>query len=230
MARHPVLEGVLRALTLAPGIVPVGMVFGAAAVAASLSPFAAGALSALVFAGGAQFAAVALLGQGALLLAIVGTVAVVNARYLVLSAAALELARKAGATRLQRVLVALGCVEETYALQTGWTRVAAPSVAGLLAVSATFWLMWIGGTLAGALLGARLPDLAPFGLDYALPGIFVGLFGIFADTRERLYAGLAALALGGALALAGLATLAVLVVPPALAFALGRWKRPAAAA
>lgn len=222
MARHPLAEGALRALTLAPGIVPLAIVFGASAASAGLPLLAAALLSALVFAGGAQLAAVGLVGTGATALAVIALVAVVNSRYFLLSAAALDLARQAGASAPQRWLVALGVADETYALQAAWK---ARTAAGMLAVSGTLWLLWVAGTIVGALLGARLPDLAPFGLDYALPGIFVGLLGIFADTRERLLAGLGALALGGGLALAGYGTAAVLLVPPLLAFALGRWAR-----
>lgn len=224
MPRSPVLDGALRALTLAPGILPLGMLFGAAAASAGLSPWAAAALSGLVFAGTAQFAAVGLVATGAALASAVLLVALINARYVLLSAATLDLGRRAGARGWQRVALALGVVDETYALQAAWARQSAATATGLLAVSATFWLMWVGGTLAGALVGERLPDLRPYGLDYALPGITVGLLGIFADTRERLLAGLAALAVAGGLALAGLGTLAVLVVPPAFAFALGRWR------
>lgn len=210
-------------MALAPGILPLAVVFGAAATSAGVGAPAAVLLSALVFAGGAQFAAIALFGQAAAIASIVALVAIVNSRYFLLSAAALDLARRSGATRTQRVLVALGVVDESYALQASWAKAALPSAIGLLAVPATLWVLWVGGTLAGALLGERLPELAPWGLDYALPGIFVGLLGIFADSRERLLAGLAALALGGALALVGFGTAAVLLVPPILAFALGRW-------
>lgn len=227
MPRSPALEGVARALTLAPGIVPLGMLFGAAAAAAGLSPWAAAALSALVFAGTAQFAAVGLVATGAAFASAIALVALVNSRYLLLSAATLDMGRKASARPWQRILLALGVVDETYALQAAWARQGAVTTGGLLFVSLAFWLMWVGGTLAGAMLGARLPDLAPYGLDYALPGITVGLLGIFADTRERLLAGLAALAVAGGLALAGLGTLAVLLVPPAFAFSLGRWARRA---
>lgn len=228
MARHPVLEGALRALTLAPGIVPVGMLFGATAVGAGLSPFAATVMSALVFAGAAQFASVGILAASGALSA-VALVAIVNARYFLLSAATLDMGRRARARWWERILLALGVVDETYALQAAWTKSAAASALGLIVLSATFWAMWVGGTLAGALLGERLPDLAPLGLDYALPGIAVGLLGIFADTRERLIAGLGALAFAGALAWYGYGTLAILVIPPTLALALGRW-RPAHAA
>lgn len=253
MGRHPVAEGALRAMTLAPGIVPLGLLFGAAAVGVGFSPLAATALSALVFAGGAQFATVALLATGAGLAAVTGLVLVINSRYLLLSTATLDLARASAAPRWARVLLALGVVDESFALQAAWAKEravaagradgaevpgvpdrpasAALPLAGLLAVPATLWLLWCGATLVGAFAGELLPDLAPWGLDYALPGIFVGLLGIFADTRARLVAGLAAVAAAGALAFAGLTTAAVLVVPPLVAFGWGalRERREASA-
>lgn len=223
MARSPVADGILRALSLAPGIAPLGLVFGAFAQEAGFSTAAAAALSALIFAGGAQFAAVALVASGGALLSAVALVALVNSRYFLLSAATLELGRLAGARPWQRVLLAMGVVDESFALQAAWAKQRVAATAGLLAIPATLWIIWVGSTILGALVGDALPDVEPLGLDYALPGIFVGLLGIFADTRERLLAGLGALAVGGALALAGLATVAVLVVPPLMAFALGRW-------
>lgn len=223
MPRHPVVEGVLRALTLVPGILPLAIVFGATAANAGFSPAAATALSALIFAGGAQFAAIGLLASGAGVFSATAIVAIVNSRYFLLSAAVLDLARRAKARASARVGLALGVVDESYALQAAWAKTAPVPVLGLATIPFTLWVVWILGTLAGALLGERLPDLVPYGLDYALPGIFVGLLGIFADTRERLVAGIGALAVGGALALVGLGTVAVLVVPPLLAFALGKW-------
>lgn len=223
MGRHPATEGILRALTLATGLVPLGVLFGAAAVAAGFSPLAAVVVSALVFAGGAQFAAVGLVAAGAGVLAVVGLVAVVNSRYFLLSAATLALARPVTRTSWQRLLLAAGVVDESFALQAAWARGRVVAFGGLLAVSATLWIIWIAATLVGAYAGGLLPDLEPWGLDYVLPGIFVGLLGIFADTRPRLMAGLAAVALAGILALAGFGTVAVLVVPPLLAFGLGRW-------
>lgn len=218
-----IAQGLARALTLAPGLVPLGLLFGAAAVKAGLSAPAATAASALVFAGGAQFAAVGLLASGAGPLAIAGVVAVVNSRYLLLSAATLDLARRAGARAPARVALALGTVDESFALQAAWAREGAVGVLGLVVVPLGLWSLWVASTLVGALAGERIPAVEPWGLDYALPGIFVGLLGIFADSRPRLVAGLGALALAAALALAGYGILAVLVVPALFAFAAGRW-------
>lgn len=216
-------DGIVRALPIGLGIASLGIVFGAGAAALGWSPLAAATYSALVFAGAAQFATLGLIATGATAMGVLALVALVNARYFLMSAAALDLARQARAGPVQRLLVALGVVDETYALQSAAVRGRRPSVALMLAISGTLWVLWVASTVAGALLGNLVPDLRPYGFDYVLPGIFVGLLGIFADTRARLLAGLGALGLAGALAYAGYATAAVLVVPPLLAFALGRW-------
>jgi predicted branched-subunit amino acid permease len=218
-------QAAARALVLAPGIVPLGMLFGASAMAQGWSLPQALATSGLVFAGAAQFAALALHGQGASLAAVAAVVLVVNSRYFLLTTAALELARPGKPSRGERIALSLLVVDESYALQSAWARQGGARPFGLVAVGASLWLLWMGATLAGSLLGDRAPPLAPFGLDYALPGLFVGLFGIFADSRPKLAVGLLAVALSAVAALAGLGIASVVLVPPALAFAAGRWLR-----
>lgn len=178
-------QGVPRALTLAGGIAPMGILFGAAAATAGIPPSAAVVMSALVFAGGAQFAAIGLVSSGAAAATVIGVVLIINARYFLLSAATLDLARASGARWWERVLLALGVVDESFALQAAWAKGRAVAVAGLLAIPATLWVVWVLTTLAGAYVGGALPDLEPFGIDYVLPGIYVGLLGIFADTRPK---------------------------------------------
>lgn len=225
MGRSEVADGILRALPIGAGIASLGLVYGASMVAVGFSPLAVVAYSAMVFAGAAQFATLGAVEVGAGLLTILGLVLLLNARYFLMSAATLEIGRRAGATPWQRVLLALGVVDESYALQAAATRETAPRFRLLFAISATLWILWVASTYAGTFLGGHIPDLRPYGLDYLLPGIFVGLFGVFADTRERLLVGLAAFVAAGALALVGQGSLAVLVVPPAAAFAMGRWGR-----
>lgn len=224
-ARVQLRQAAARAAVLAPGIVPLGMLFGASAVAQGWSAGQALATSGLVFAGAAQFAALALHGKGASLAAVAAVVLVVNSRYFLLTTAALELARPDRPSRGSRVLLSLLVVDESFALQSAWSRQGGARVAGLVGIGAFLWLLWMAATAAGALLGDRLPPLEPFGLDYALPGLFVGLFGIFADSRPKLAVGLLAVGLAAVASLAGLGIASVVVVPPALAFAAGRWLR-----
>ncbi len=215
--KSAILQAIARSFLLAPGVVPLGLVFGATAAGAGFSPLEATLFSAVVFAGATQFVVVAAMETGAGIAALVGLVFIMNARYLLLSAAALDIGRRAGVGPLGRVLLALGVVEESYALQSAWARTSTLSAAGLLTIPATLMVLWTGSTYVGTAAGARFPDLEPLGLDYALPGIFVGLLGIFATDRARLKAGLSALAAGALLAVTGFTIVAILLVPPLVA-------------
>ena len=217
----------LRAFSLAPGVLPLGLLFGAAAGLQGFTVASAVGFSAAVFAGATQFAVLALLQTGASLWAAIGLVAILNMRYLLLSVATLDMGRRAGLGTVGRVLLGLGVVEEAFALQAAWAKRnggTAPRI-GLLVIPATLATMWLASTAVGLVVGARLPPLGPWGLDYALPGIFVGLFGVFAEDRGRLRAGVVAVVLGGVLGLFGLTLVAALVVPPFVAAGAAWWVR-----
>lgn len=219
--RSPVLAAILSAFTLAPGVVPLGMLFGATATLAGFSTLQAGVLSVTLFAGVTQLAAVAAYSAGDPALAVLGVVVLLQARYLLLSTATVELGRRHGHGAPARTWLALGTVEESYALQAAWARRNGPAV-GLLVIPAALMVIWTASTLIGAQAGTALPDLRSLGLDYALPGLFIGLLGIFSETRTHLVAGLVAVATGGALALIGQGTLAILLLPPLIAYLAGR--------
>ena len=68
------------------GVVPFGLVAGAAAVGAGLSVLQAAALSAVVFAGASQLAMIELLGGDGALLVVVGTALIINSRLVMYSA------------------------------------------------------------------------------------------------------------------------------------------------
>ncbi|MGB0652629.1 MAG: AzlC family ABC transporter permease [Thermoplasmatota archaeon] len=216
-----------HALVLAPGVIPLSMVFGVAAAAAGFTAAQVVVMSVFGFAGTAQFAAVGLASGGAGALAVAGIVFVINSRYLLMTTAMLQMAGQAQARPWQRWLLSLLVVDESFALQTDWTeRQEGRARAGqLLAIGGTLMVIWTAGSLAGAAVGARLPDLARFGLDYALPGLFVGLLGIFAKDREHAVVGVAALAVAALATLAGFGLWAAILFPPVLALGWGHLRR-----
>jgi predicted branched-subunit amino acid permease len=79
--RSALTEGARAAGPICLGYVPIGLAFGVLAQKAGLEPWQVGAMSVLVFAGGAQFISVAMLQEGAAALAIVVTTFVVNQRH-----------------------------------------------------------------------------------------------------------------------------------------------------
>src|SRR5574340_489484 len=78
--------GVRAELPLLIGVFPFGMIYGALALSAGLSPFAAQSMSWIVFAGSAQFITAQLLHQAVPALVIVVTIGIVNLRHMLYSA------------------------------------------------------------------------------------------------------------------------------------------------
>ena len=101
--RRAFLEGIRDVLPMLLGIVPFGLITGVSAVGAGLHPFDVVLMSALVFAGAAQLAAISLIAAGAAGWAAVLTVAMVNLRHLMYSLALTPWLRRYGL--LSRALV-----------------------------------------------------------------------------------------------------------------------------
>lgn len=179
------------------GVVPFGLVAGAAPIAAGLDITEAIGLSALVFAGASQLALVEVLDDGGGVAIAVITALTINLRMLLYSA---SLAPALAHEPLRRRLaVAYFLVDQAYALSiVRWTgdddpRLRSPfyfAVGGLLGTS------WILATLVGALVGTSVPDDVP--LDFAIPLVFLVLLVPVLEKRPSLVAAAA----GGASAVA----------------------------
>lgn len=111
----PLQRGFLRALPIMLGVVPFGVAYGAAA--AQNMPWWGGmGMSALVFAGTAQFIAVGLMSQGTAPLSIITTTALVNLRFVLMSSALSPVLRKMG--HRWQPLLAFFVVDESFAVSS----------------------------------------------------------------------------------------------------------------
>lgn len=154
------------------GIIPFGLVAGAAAVDAGLSGLQAVGLSVVVFAGASQLAAIDLLGDGAPLIVVVGTILVVNLRMVMYSASIAPHLRSV-AIRWKAVM-AYVLTDQAYALAVTRFRESDVSRRGYyLGVATPLWVVWQLCTLVGIVVGARVPPWLP--LDFALPLVFLAL-------------------------------------------------------
>ena len=175
------------------GIVPFGLVAGAAAVDAGLSGLQAVGLSVVVFAGASQLAAIDILGNNAPLAVVVGTILVVNLRMVMYSA---SIAPTFGDVRARwRALVAYLLTDQAYALSV--TREDGSRLAYYLGVAAPLWVVWQLCTVIGVVVGARVPPWLP--LDFALPLVFLALLVPAIDDATTAAAAL----VGGTLATLG---------------------------
>src|SRR6185295_7856969 len=150
---------------------------------------AAIAMSALVYAGSAQFAAVAILAQGGSIAAAVLAAVLMNARYIAMGVA-IGPSLKGG--RLRRGLEGQSVVDASWALANrGEGRFDRHTLFGS---SAPQYLTWLAGTIAGVIAGGVLPHPDALGIDVVFPAFFLVL--LVGELRDR-EAG--AVAVGGAI-------------------------------
>lgn len=192
-------DGIRAAAPLAPGPVLFGLAFGLLAENAGMNILSVFAFSATTFAGSAQFAAAAVLENGGTAVAAVIAAVLLNARYAPMSVAVAGLFH---GPAWRRLVEAQLIVDESWALagRSGRFQRNILLGAGLL-----LYVLWIGSTAAGTVVGDRLGDPTTYGLDAAFAALFLGLAYPYLRTRR---------ALGAALA-AGVITLAFLPWAPA---------------
>lgn len=161
---------------IAPIIVaamPIGLVFGAVAASKGLSPLETALMSALVFAGGAQFVAMDIWTHPASWASLGFAAFLVNVRHVLMGA---SLRRKMGAFRpWQKYAAALIMADENWAMAEARAAHHTLTPAYFAGLSVLFYLNWILSSLAGALLGAFLGDPSLIGLDFAFPAVFIVL-------------------------------------------------------
>jgi 4-azaleucine resistance transporter AzlC len=188
-------------LAIALAVLTIGISFGVLARAVGLDAPQAIAMSAVVFAGSAQFAAIAALdgGASALSAALAGTA--LNSRYLPLG---LVVGRSLEGGFAHRAASSHLVIDESVALASDAAgRVEEPR---FRATGLTLLAAWLIGTAAGALGGGLVGDPGDLGLDAAFPALFLAL--IWPRIRVERGARRAALA-GAALAAAGVILLPV---------------------
>ena len=140
--------------------------------------------SLLVYAGAGQFIAVGLWGMGASVFSIVFTTFVINLRHVLMSAAVAPWF--APFTRFQQFIIGWGLTDEVFAMHSMAMATGEKARLPLVyAANFTSHSGWVLGTFIGAVAGDFLPDPKLFGLDYALPAMFLAL--LVPQCKERLY-------------------------------------------
>lgn len=179
-----------------PGIIgniPFGLIAGAAATTAGIDPWLGIGMSILIFAGASQLAAIALLAQHAPAGIVVLTVAVVNLRMMMYSAAIAPYFRASRTAK--KWLIAYLLTDHAFALITSKFSPDRPPhhiEAYYFGASAGMWVTWQLCVVIGVFAGTLVP--AKFALDFAIPLIFLSLVLPALQTRAHWSAaGVAAL-------------------------------------
>lgn len=167
------LSGVRDAVPTLPANIPFGFVVGAAAVQVGFSEVQAVAMSAFVFGGASQLAAIELLDTGSPLAIVVLTAVVVNLRYTMYSAAIAPHFRRL--SERWRLVCAQLLVDTSFAIAvTEYERDEdTDRLAYYLGAALGIYVSFVAGTAAGAVLGDTIPR--GFQLDFAVPLLFLAL-------------------------------------------------------
>ena len=218
-ARRPYRRDCL-VVSLAVGV--IGVTFGVFAEAAGFDLPRIVVMSALVFTGASQFAAVGVIDDGGTGGAAVGSALLLATRHALYG----PVVRKAlPESTLPRLGAAQFVIDETTAMAVAQTDRRDASGAFWF-TGITLWLCWNLGSVAGAAIGAVLSTSETWGLDAAFPAIFVALLATHVHTVAGRVAAIAAAAIAlGAVPFTASGVpilLAVFAVLPAL-YVRHRW-------
>ncbi len=173
---------------IAVSVIAFALVYGLAARQAGLSLIEGLAMSAIAFAGAAQFAALGLLAQGDSWLGIIALTAILNARHLLYSASLAPWF--AGRSRRERAASAYILTDEAFALAMPAFRALGRHDRGMYFIAAGFtFVPWIAATMVGMLFGQLLPQPTTLGLDVVFPAAMAGLaMSLVVDRRAAVAA------------------------------------------
>jgi 4-azaleucine resistance transporter AzlC len=168
--------GVRATIPLVVGAIPFGIIFGAVAVTSGLSPAGAGAMSALVYAGSAQFIAVGLIANGTGPLVISLTTLIVNLRHALYGVSLAP--HMQGLPQRWLALLGFWLVDESYVLVIDRYNQPdrSPYKHWFFVGSAVFmYTNWQLCTYIGIQAGQWIADPRQWGLDFAFAATFIGI-------------------------------------------------------
>ena len=163
-------------IPLIVGAIPFGIIFGTLAISSGLSFWGTLAMSAFVFAGSAQFIALGLLAIGTSWPIIVLTTFVVNLRHLLYAVTLLPYVKSL--PQYWQIPLAFWLTDETFVVvikhydqsngspYKRWYH---------LGSSLAMYLNWQLWTFLGLTIGNSFPNIAAWGLDFAMPVTFIGM-------------------------------------------------------
>ena len=168
-----VRRGVAAAGPMAANSALYGLIFGALAAQAGFDLLVAAAMSAFVYAGGAQVASLQIWANPIPLLAVWATTFAVNARYILQSASLRPWLQGAKPLRTYASLFTLSDAGWALALRR-WQG--EPADGGFLfGTGAAQYVPWVAGTAAGHIVGNRIGSPETYGLDFIFPAFFAAM-------------------------------------------------------
>lgn len=190
-------RGFRDVIPLLLGVIPFALVVGVAAGNAGLDLELAVGMSVVVFAGASQLAALELLGSDAPILVVIVTAVIINLRMFMYSASIAPYFKDFAAK--WKASLAYILTDQAYALSIARfeTDEAVSRREYYIGAAVPLWIAWQIMTVVGVVVGASVPD--EWGLNFAVPLVFLALLVPAVDDRPTMVAALVA----GAVAVVG---------------------------
>ncbi|MDR1742157.1 MAG: AzlC family ABC transporter permease [Synergistaceae bacterium] len=208
---NPVLRGAKRSLPVLLGFMPVGMAYGLLAQQLGLGLWDTAGMSLFVFAGASQLMALSMLHGGASVAAIVGATFVINFRHVLMAASLSPMLRVW--SKWHCALLGGMLTDESFAIHSVCFAEGDTDPAAAISLNCVIYVAWTAAGCAGYMLGTLIERPEAWGINFALPAMFIGLLMSMLDTRGRpaLIAALCGGAVSVALVLAGAESWATLL-------------------
>lgn len=182
--KNSFLEGVKACVPTLLGYLSIGFAAGVVEKTAGLSIGEIILMSALIYAGSAQFIAAGMIVINAPITAIIFTIFFLNLRHLLLSAALSPYFRHLSPWR--NTLIGALLTDETFGVAISEAaRNKKLNEKWMHGLNVTAYLNWIFANIAGAYFGNWISSPEQFGLDFALAGMFIGLLVIQMMERKN---------------------------------------------
>ena len=175
--------GVADIAPAAIAAIPIGFLFGAIAVQKGLSPAEVMLMCLLVFAGGAQFAAIETWVNPAPIWVLAFATLLINLRHVLMGA---SLAPKMPGGLRQKLAAFYFMTDESWALAERRSLKRPLSLPYWFAMAAVLPVGWVGSSTIGAVLGTLLGRPERLGADFAFTALFIGLIAGFGRSRVTL--------------------------------------------
>jgi len=179
--RDDVIAGLRDIWPVMVAAAPIAGLCGALAVGKGLNVAEAGLMSIMVFAGGAQFAALEMWTHPLPVAALVFSTLLINARHILMGASLAPKLRRFSV--LQRIAGMYVLTDEAWALAERRALKAPVTPAYWFALAAPLGVAWVACTFLGAVLGSFLGDPRRVGADFAFTALFIGLIAGFWNGR-----------------------------------------------
>ncbi|OMD18747.1 branched-chain amino acid transporter AzlC [Paenibacillus odorifer] len=179
------LKGVKDCIPTLLGYLSIGLAAGVVQKTAGLSIAEIALISLILYAGSAQFIAAGMIAVSSSPAAIIITIFIVNLRHILLSAALSPYFRHL--SPLRNVLVGSLLTDETFGVAINQAlnkqQISEKWMHGL---NLTAYLNWFLANVAGAFLAQWISDPDQFGLQFALPAMFIGILVISMIDRNKI--------------------------------------------